>query len=433
MSTTTWGLVARDYPEVQRRVRTFGVGASVRAYNNKAVPGLGGVWFAKQLFLAALGVGLAEDSDKGRHNNIQVANAVEALACWLAYDGNGWNSDGRLLGITKMSGQKELPSYQTAAKPWFYVTQPMRMSTVQPLPALGLVQTVGSRFNAFSPNEEGRNFVRAVCEGIGPVFRRQFADTYLVNWVRGENVNLRNDHLVRTLSPVESMPQHGRELLKSRLQRGGPEEVQEDIMRRRNALQWVEDLRKNGTGSHSHDRPPVIDEDHWLDLQAGAAFFKTTAAADKVLNQVELVMNSREIRELLLDSNLDFLEEEMRHLRECAQEYLRFPQKDDLAAMFCQECLPEDNAQVLEKLVGRDGHILRLSGENVRPGSAYDPHATVPEEKNESDTETAESAVPIPSGISYRIRNLFLLNADLEGDLDRWTSSKIGQEEAGNE
>ena len=61
-----------------------------RALNS---PG-GGVWFGKQVFLATLGVAAAVRvrSTGGRCQNIEVANAVEALACWMALEGNGWTT-----------------------------------------------------------------------------------------------------------------------------------------------------------------------------------------------------------------------------------------------------------------------------------------------------------------------------------------------------
>jgi hypothetical protein len=90
-------------------------GVIVRAFNDLAVPGLGGVWFAKQLFLATLGVAIAERvRDSGRTvRNIEVANAVEALACWLALDGNGWKRNPRLRGASKMRNKTDL-SFQRA-------------------------------------------------------------------------------------------------------------------------------------------------------------------------------------------------------------------------------------------------------------------------------------------------------------------------------
>jgi hypothetical protein len=58
--TLTWGLIGPGALPSERRVRTLGVAASVRRFNELAVPGIGGVWFGKQLFLATLGVKVAE-------------------------------------------------------------------------------------------------------------------------------------------------------------------------------------------------------------------------------------------------------------------------------------------------------------------------------------------------------------------------------------
>ena len=82
METMTWGLLGPEKIESVRRARSLGVAAAVRAFNDLAVPGLGGVWFGKQIVLATLGVYLAEKVS-AKHSNIKVANAVEALACGL--------------------------------------------------------------------------------------------------------------------------------------------------------------------------------------------------------------------------------------------------------------------------------------------------------------------------------------------------------------
>jgi hypothetical protein len=121
----TWGLLGPESLASERRTRTLGLGATVRLLNDLAVPGLGGVSFGKQLFLATLGVAIAQ---RVRHSgkkvrNIEVANAVEALACWLALEGNGWKPNPRLRGATKMRNKTDL-SFAIMRKPSFYVTQP---------------------------------------------------------------------------------------------------------------------------------------------------------------------------------------------------------------------------------------------------------------------------------------------------------------------
>ena len=55
-----WGLLGPETLPSLRRTRGLGIAASVRRFNDLAVPGLGGVWFGKQIFLALLGVAVAE-------------------------------------------------------------------------------------------------------------------------------------------------------------------------------------------------------------------------------------------------------------------------------------------------------------------------------------------------------------------------------------
>lgn len=101
-----WGLLGPEKLASERRTRTLGLGATVRAFNDLAVPGMGGVWFGKQLLLATLGVAVAEGVRNAhkRAQNIEVANAVEAIACWLALNNSDRKSDPRLRGATKMRG-----------------------------------------------------------------------------------------------------------------------------------------------------------------------------------------------------------------------------------------------------------------------------------------------------------------------------------------
>jgi hypothetical protein len=132
-----WGLLGPETLANERRTRTLDLGAGVRAFNDLAVPGLGGVWFGKELLLATIGVAIGERvrNSGQRAQNIEVANAVEALACWLALGSNGWKRDPRLRSALKLSGKNDL-SFATARKRSFYVTQPMRQATANPVARL---------------------------------------------------------------------------------------------------------------------------------------------------------------------------------------------------------------------------------------------------------------------------------------------------------
>jgi hypothetical protein len=80
---------------------------------------------------------------------------------------------------------------------------------------------------------------------------------------------------------------------------------------------------------------------------------------------------------------------------------------------------------LLEKLLLREGHVLQLRGRDIVPGVAFrgsqagqSGTARSPEEDG-AEAEVAQ-VIPLPVGISHRVRNLFLLNLDLCSELGAW-------------
>jgi hypothetical protein len=93
--------------------------------------------------------------------------------------------------------------------------------------------------------------------------------------------------------------------------------------------------------------------------------------------------------------------------------------------MFCGQCAERVDALLLEKLLLREGHVLQLRGRDIVPGVAFrgsqasqSGTARSPEEDG-AEAEVAQ-VIPLPEGISHRVRNLFLLNLDLRSELDAW-------------
>jgi hypothetical protein len=111
-------------------------------------------------------------------------------------------------------------------------------------------------------------------------------------------------------------------------------------------------------------------------------------------------------------------------LRTKASVFLAESHADKEANVFCRECSQSDDVQVLRALVSRDARVLRQRGNDVVPGPAFQPHAahaqTVADDDPGADAVPSLSTGVWPDGVSFRIRNLFLLNADLHGELDRW-------------
>ncbi len=426
-----WGLLGPEFLPKTRRTRTLGLGASVRSFNDLAVPGLGGVWYGKQLLLATLGVAVAEDArNRGaKVQNIEVANAIEALACWLAFNGNGWSRDARLRGNTKLQGKEDF-SFRRVRQRNFYVTQPMRMATVQPLPALAFVESDSVRFNGFRCSVPGREFVEQATNGHRPYNRTVIS--HLTCWAQMKDDRVDTNALREALSPLNRLPDEAIPLLRERLIQGG-NESREDKERRCKALTWVETLRKNRPDKLTWEhRPKDISENHWRDLQAGALFFEVREAAIATLDALETqIGNQTSGNSFSLGSIPGSLELEIENLKSKANRFLEFTHANEDANKFCAECISTNSSIVLRSLVKRDEHVLRLVGDEVKPGPAFRGSVNQPSSEGGENEDTPQAgSIPLPEGVSYRMRNLYLLNLDMHGELDAWLKPTANGDDA---
>lgn len=412
-----WGLLGPERLESTRRTRTLGISAAVRMFNERAVPGMGGVWFGKQVFLALLGIELAEDARRRGYkvSNIETANAVEALACRLAFEGNGWESDPRLRGRRKMVGRDDL-SFTKMRQRSFYVTQPMRMATGEPLIELGFVGCESQRFNAFCVNEKGREFIKNATEGFNPGNRR--VSSYLSSWIEGGEISRKREALRQALSPLEPLSQGARDILREQVFSSG-----EGAGRRRTALNWT---AKAAIGDWSapewNDRPAEIEDKHWRDLRAGSRFFLARDAAVAVLDTVEAYIGGLSEQCLVPNERPDPFCGKLEVLKERAKTFLDEESDslaDGVAQIFCKECVATPEV-VLRSLVQRDERVLRLRDGKIVPGPVFRGVAerTEEDETEEYDSDSA-TADRWPEGISHRINNLFLLGQDLDGKLSK--------------
>jgi hypothetical protein len=416
----------------ESRVRTLGLGSTVRLFNDLAVPGMGAVWFGKQLLLATLGVAVAEGARRAgeRVRNIEVANAVEALACWLALNEREWKSEPRLRGATRMAEKTDL-AFAAVRRPGFYVTTPMRQATVQPLRALGFVAAAGERFNTFACAEHGFAFISEACDEFNP-YNRSVLD-HLVSWAAGGHNDVTSSYALRmAISPLEPLPQGACDFLRERLVQGTG-----TAARRRQALAWVDQLRGvPGRRLVWDDRPALLDAEHWRDMRAGALFFATRAAAIALLDRIEEHIAHLADQRMSLDAKLpEPVTEELGSLRVRARAFLDLnhdPSPSCSATAFCRECVEPHDARLVEKLLAREGRVLRLRDRDIVPGISFrgSPAAQTEPARSVEDAgggAEAGSDLQLPEFISHRVRNLFLLNLDLHSELTKW----LGGEDSG--
>jgi hypothetical protein len=415
-----WGLLGPEQLAGSRRTRTLGLGAAVRKFNHLAVPGLGGVWFAKQIFLGTLGVLVADRLRPIRANvkAIEIANAVEALACWCAFNSNGWASDSRLRGRQKLAG-KDNPTFAQLRQPRFYVTQPMRMATVQALVDLGFVQPGSQRFNSFRCTPVGMDLVEAATAGYRPY--NAAVEDYLFGRAKDDTAIKYTDKLGDALSPLIVLPSDARVFIRNKLCEGAG--LNPEAARRKNALAWVLSIdAKNPAGWQA--KPSVLDADHWGDLRLGAQFFAVRDAAIGVLNAIEVQMAPLAAPRLTADDahKLSSVHDRLEALLDVAQRFLdedNDPTEERMATGFCRECIDADRAAIIRNLVKRDDRVLRLVGNDVLPGAAFSRQSQAETSDEDGEGPGADNAgrVPVPAGVSGRIRNLYLLDLDLQGRL----------------
>ncbi|MGO6846283.1 hypothetical protein [Rhizobium ruizarguesonis] len=401
-------------------MRTLGLGAAVRHFNEIAVPGMGGVWFCKQLMLSLLGIHVAGNAQATGMavSNIEVANAIEAVACLSAYQDLNWNRDPRLKGGQKLRGASQ-PSFSQARKRSFYVSQPMRMSTVEPLLALGFVDGDGERFNAMRLNDKGNRFLSSALDKFAP--RNRSVPAHLLAWVRGSEHAVTTYQLTQAISPLSRMPPFSIAILREQIEAYGP-----GSSRRRAALRWVS---SNNVFTDWDTRPEEIDENHWHDLRIGARFFVARDAAIDLLDAVEQEIASAGGKGVPVDSTQRFgrLTELTERLRSKAQAFLREAGDTNLfgdARTFCRECVTDD---ALVSLSRRDGRILRYRDGAIVPGAAFNYSARSPETPAQAEAVPPETGWP--PGISRRIDYLSWMSLDLRGKLDKHIGGKSDEEE----
>ncbi len=410
-----WGLIGNDDLASLRRTRTLGLGSAIRTFNDLAVPGMGNVRFIKQLYLSSLGIGLAEKARaKGiKVRNLEVTNALEALACRITFDKNNWQGDARLRGINKLKNIKDT-TFSTLRKPGVYVTQPFRMGTVQALPALQLVNSDSSLFNSFKLSDTGWSFIERVSSELAG--RKNVTD-HLLNWVEGSNIS---PSIHEFISPTFGINSAARVFVKGVLTRSGNELIKD---KRNSILQWVNDPDLEVKGHKNwNKRPSMISEEHWKDLRIGTLFFKTRDLAIELLNALEVELEKGRANKIDLDKANTILVTHKERLAKAANDFLEInidtaENKD--ASVFCSEC--KDVSNVIASLVKRDGVGLELRGNSICKGYAFKGSNTGNRNDEDGEIETSTSiSDKFPKHISYRVINMFYINQDLKGKLDKW-------------
>lgn len=385
--TEAWGILRPDDIPSARRLQSLGLTRAIRRFNEKAVPGMGGLWFTMPLIWSMLGISVARRLER---RPIEAANAVEALAMKLALrDGDG-EVDPRV------RGRRNLPrvgrTFEALRKPGAYVTQPFRQTCAQPLMTLGLVEGTSARFNAFRLTHEAERLL-APLAALHSEIEAWAGGGKRIDW-----------DIMSAILPAAKLPDTICKEFTRCIYSHGPEAD------RRKAVRNVGKLL---TSDGILGTPPEgLAADHLIDLKGGIATVRLRNAALSLLGAVEdRIARRREdglapaipLTEVGLDSAI------RKEMAACVDEVKRAAPHIEAAGepeslAFLHECETED--RLLQRLARRDGVVIVLRDDKLAPGPAFGAPAVL-----EDDSAAAASGVPeLP-----RIANLLALTDDLAG------------------
>lgn len=393
-----WGiLVPNDIPSA-RRLQSLGLTRAIRRFNEKAVPGMGGLWFAMPLIWSMLGIAVAQRNGR---RPIEVANAVEALAMKLELDGGG-EAHPRVRGRRNLS--RVAWTFEALRKPGAYVTQPFRQTCTQPLLTLGLVKGTSARFNSFHLSQDGERLL-APLAAIQSEIEKWAEGSKRVDWEK-----------VSQLRPTAGLPKQVRAEIMRRIYGSGPE-----ADRRKSIRDIGKQLKSDGILA---DSPKELSGDHLLDLRGGIATVRLRSAALQVLGAVEGRIAKRRDDGLtpavtLVEASED--EDIRTRIDACINEAKRAAPhiktaREEESTAFLRDCQSADG--LLQRLARRDGVVIVLRDGDLVPGPAFGAGAA-----DDDDGAAQLSGVPeLP-----RIANLLALTEDLSASRTRADGASVSR------
>jgi hypothetical protein len=386
-----FGILAPEDPISIRRQQNLGLAAAVRHFNDRAVPGIGGMWFAMPILWSVLAVSIAE---KLGIPALAVGNAIEARVMKQVIK---VTKDRRVRGTRKLESLNDW-SFANLKRRGTYVVQPIRMAMVQPLVELGFVQ--GSRYGAFRIHTAGHAMLRL------PEIEQ--CHDRLLSWAKGGSPH-GLDAALGLLSPTEPLLKSAGNLIYARLVEG----QDEGARRRRNLVAL-------GTGPNAQDlrssKPlDILDDQHQVDLRAGVAFIDLRDAALKVLRDIEKQLlalrdNNQQVRLSAEDAlkSAGGAVEQLRHLANQTGALIKVG-REDTSARFLSEILESSDKQLLQNLAQRDRTVITWREGNLCLGPAASE--AMPEVEAEDENRPPPNDQFAPQ--LFRLHNLHYLATEL--------------------
>jgi len=392
-----------------RLILDLGLRSTDQRLRELVVPGIGRVWFVRQLSWSVAAILLRDELCAERDSSIRattISHALEALGCKLEFREN---ADGdRILGKRAFGRDIEDShwSFSDLTKRRHYVQNTYRQMTSRTLLGLGLA--TGSRYERFELTEIGRELAEAflrqeVGQGEAPLRKR------ITSWINDEAIDYRS--MRKALSPNHPGADESDVVWRRLIGLDTPESKTRERLcrafRDRKTTPDVDDIRTVIVSRLTGD----VGARQATDIKTALVFGGMVAAVRGLLVAITTVLAERgqaTVADLIRPSRRDL--HEVRQRGDHVERQARLASfKDDKLIQFLGEIAPTaDDRTCLRHLVSRAQDLLILDGDLVRKGPLFrrlgqdDDEANVKEQPRE------------PSGNTFRIGNLHSLWRDCD-------------------
>jgi hypothetical protein len=385
-----WFIPEPDEFPSQRALLNLQLGKAIRAYRERVVPGIAGVWFVRQLSWAVAGITLAENV---HYHSSVIANSIEALAGKLEWK-NEENFSGRGLRAFNRDGN-EMMDFKNLSNKDHYVQITYRMSTVNALVGLGLAD--GRRFNSMKLTPVGDRLAEVFLSQKKGGKGGKSIEKALIGWIRGEDEIRKLDGLGRNWATEDE-----KEIVINRLY----SDVSDPMKYRQNLISAFGRYSSNFPGL-TKIKKELKDSTQVDDIETSEAFDKMLTSAQESIHICAGILEMKKQNRVTLLVNEKILKLKLDSLEKHSQRFLRskgyiHPSSKEFAIE-----QKADLEERLVKLIQRDGNILVHSGNKVCKGPLFDHYKEIDTTESTEDDVGTENSSTV-----NKVRQLFSLLGD---------------------
>ncbi len=424
--TSVWFSPAPSEINVSRISLDFDLRAADLFFRELVVPGLGRIWFARQLSWPLAALALYEEISNQESNAPKptaICHGIEALACKLQYAANPDQAfrSRRILGSRAFGRDEnsEVWTFQQLHQRRNYVQNTHRQAATRAMNVergLGLAR--GSRFDLLELEQVGRGLANVFLDqrvGQGGTTLRK----WLVGWLRGpKDLPASRDSFLRALSP-EHPTEEERKSVRARLLDAETENTKEAKEKRQRLARAVGRaakvpdientvvvcLREDG---HREQANQVI-----AALAFGAVLDRARAAVASLTSAVEPARGGVKLATLATDPHI---KRAFKNLRSATKNYLDKANaggvNEPTSRAFADAVAATDDGTAIRLMVDRAGEVLALADGSVIRGALFRVVDTTDETRDLEDG--AASIEPDRTGRTFRIANFHSLLRDVD-------------------